>query len=1038
MWTCSLLATYTVVGFVVLPLCVRWVGARQLTKQLDRPAQIKSVRMNPFVLSLSIRGLLIQDKDGQPFISWDEFYANFQLASFFRKPWVFKEVRLEHPFIRAQMNKDYSFNFSDLLKKFATQSTAPKAPSKPLFLEIGLLKIGGAQASVTDLTPRVPFHRLIGPVELTLTRFRTDPQSQNPYAFSGTTDSGEQFAWSGNFSLDPLRSSGELSLRGVSLAKYSALYQDLIRFDIPGGTVSFQSAYDVALTPTKALATITNASFLLQGLKLVERSNNLDVLGLDSLRVRGLSADLAARRSEIAEVAVQRGRINLRRDPDDRINLVELSQPANDATNGPGAILVLLKAATNVFAAFLGSTNLWSATVHELNVTNCELHLEDLANRRPVNLTLDEVAVSARELSNLSGSNQTVTVALRWNTNGTVRVDSAIQIKPATAEVELSVHNLELKPLDPYLEPFVDIFIVDSKVSLDGHLSLRSTNGALPEVAFQGDARLDDFATLDGVMAEDLVKWKSVQVAGINADLQPPVVAVKELTIIDAAARVAIETNRSINLFSALRLGDTNQAAQAVALTPAANGDRRGSSLGQKLGGFLRELLAGGTNQPGSSLPRITVDALIISNGAAQFYDRSIRPPVVVSIDQLNGTIKGLSSEELRQAELSLAGFINHVAPFEVTGKLNPLSKNTPTDLKVDLHAVDLRPASPYAGRFLGYRLSGGKLDLHISYTVSTNQLKAQNLLDLEHFTLGEKVDSPDATHLPVRLAVALLKDRNGKIELDVPIEGKLDDPEFHFGKVISRVLVNIITKLVTSPFAVLGAVFGGKGEEVSFQNFKPGSVELQAAQSDKLEALVNGLVERPGLQLEIEGGFDPVSDTEALRRQQLRREFARKKWASLRRSEQQQTSPEQTSLSDDEYQVYVQAAYRAMLQTNSVVAKANSPTAKTQGEVARPRAERTTPTPTDSAEVKGAAGLMVRPVSAPETTTTSEMERALLSAIAVSDDDLNQLAFERARRTQQKILESGKIEASRLSLKTSQGADSTPRTAPRVYFHLQ
>jgi hypothetical protein len=1029
-WSGGLFLAYAVTGFLILPLCIRWIGARQISRQLDRQAQIKSVRVNPFVLSLSIRGLLIQDKDGQPFVSWDEFYANFQLSSFFRKPWVFKEVRLVHPFVRARMNKDYTLNFSDLVKKFSTESGPPK-PSKPLFLEVEQLHITGALASLTDLTPRVAFHHDIGPVELTVTRFRTEPQSQNPYSFSGTTDSGERFTWSGSFSLDPIRSFGELAMQGVSIPRYAALYQDLTRFDIPQGTVSFQSTYDVALTSSKALASITNASFLLQGFKLVDRSNKTEVMDLDTLRVRGMSADLASRSTEISEVAVSGGRIDVRRDRDERINLIDLSQPAQDFTNAPGGVLALLKAATNVFAAFLGSTNLWSATLHELNVTNCELRCEDLANRRPVHLDLDQVVVAGHELSNLPGTNQTVTVALRWNTNGTIRVDTAIRIQPPTADVDLSVHNLELKPLDPYLEPFVNIFVVDSKVNLEGHLSLHSTNGALPEVAFQGDARLDDFATVDGVMSEELLKWQSVQASGMNAILQPPTVTVKQITLVDPLARVAIETNGVINLLSVMRLGETNASTGLVAskaVPPPAR--HQGGSLNQKFGGFLRELLAGGTNGlGGGGLPKITVDTLAITNGGAQFYDRSIHPPVIASINELNGTIKGLTSEELRQADLNLTGRIDRSGQFEVTGKLNPLMKNTPTDLKVNLRGVDLVPVSPYSGRFLGYRLTGGKLDLQVSYTISEQKLDAKNVLDIDHFTLGEKVESPDATHLPVKLAVALLKDRNGKIELDVPIEGNLDDPEFHYGKVISRVVVNIITKLVTSPFAVLGAVFGGKGEEVGYQDFAPGEAELQASQSDKLEALINGLTERPGLQLAIEGSFDPVSDAAGLRRQKLRNDFRRDKWAGLRRSEQAQTSPEQIGLSDEEYQAYVQTAYRAMIQTNPAPDKPET------GDLKAKQIERTT-APASDPDLKGAAALMKRPVSTPALPTT-DMEQALLATIPVTNDDLNQLALERARRTQEKILASGKIEANRVSLKPSDTGDSS-KPAARVYFHLE
>ena len=176
-WSVILVTGYTIFGFLILPLIVKAVVVKQVSKQLDRQASIRHVRINPYVLSGSIQGLLIKDNDGEPFISWDEVYGNFQLSSFFGKAWVFKEVHASKPFIRVQINKDYTFNFSDLLKKFSTNSSAPSAPGKPLRLEIDQFRISGALAQLTDLTPAEPFHRSIGPLELTLTGFHTDPNT---------------------------------------------------------------------------------------------------------------------------------------------------------------------------------------------------------------------------------------------------------------------------------------------------------------------------------------------------------------------------------------------------------------------------------------------------------------------------------------------------------------------------------------------------------------------------------------------------------------------------------------------------------------------------------------------------------------------------------------------------------------------------------------------------------------------------------------------------------------------------------------------
>jgi hypothetical protein len=824
----------------------------------------------------------------------------------------------------------------------------------------------------------------------------------------------------------------------VSLPKYAPLYQDLARFEIRDGVVSMQSAYNFALSATNCIATITNAAFSLQNFKVGEPTNSENLLEVDLLRVNGLSADATARTAEIAEVSVSGGRLGARRDRDETVNLLELAQPAESVTNAPGGILFLLQAATNVFNMLLGSTNLWSATLDQLEITNCAMRWEDLATTRPVRLELDQVAVSGRHLSNVAGSNETATVSLRWNTNGSVRINVTAQISPAAVDVDLSVHDLELRPLDPYLEPFVNLFIIGSKVNVDGRLSLKSGTNGLPEVGFTGDASLDDFAAVDGIMAEDLVKWKSVGLTGMDAKLQPPTVNVKTMTMIEPYARVVIETNRVINLMAAMRLGETNapsDSSSAPAVPPQGRAGKGG--LSQKLGSFLRGILESNTNSLGAAgMPKLSVDVLVISNAAVQFNDRSVQPAVSASIQQVSGTIANISSEELRRADVDLSGRIERTGPFEVKGKINPLAQNAPTEVEMTLHNVDLIPGSPYSGKYLGYRLSRGKLNLQVNYSVAQRNLKARNVVVLDQFTLGEKVASPDATKLPVRLGVALLKDRSGKIELDVPIEGNLDDPQFHYGRVVMHVLGNIFTKLVTSPFAALGALFGGKGEEVSYQDFPPGSSDLPPANLEKLQALLHGLEERPGLQLEIEGCFDPAADGDALRRKKLERELCVQKWNSLRKSEQARISPDEVAITPEERTAYLQRLYSVVISTNAGTGtEAGSPT---------PTARNLTATrPREAAGVlgvaateKGATALMQSNTKTPDR-PMSEVEMTVLDTIKISDEELGDLALKRARQVQQTILASGKIESERVFLADAAG-DSATNKASRVYFHLR
>lgn len=1034
-WLLGLFLGYTIFGFLILPLIVRAVAVNKLHAQLDREVSIAKVKINPFALSVTVHGLLIKDKDSQPFASWGEVHVNFQLASFFGKPWVFKEVSTTKPYFRVQMNKDYTLNFSDLLTKSAT-TNAPAAPGKPLALRIERLHIGGATASYTDLTPRTTFARVLGPLDVTLTNFRTDPDNKNPYSFSGTTDAGEKFAWSGYFFLDPLRSQGEFSLENIALSKYSPLYEDFIRFVVKDGMVDVSSAYKFQLSASNRVASVTNASFVLRSLKVAEPGSGTNTIELSEFGVRGASVDAVAHTAEVGSITGDGAHLWLRRDANDAVNVVELSQPVA-GSNAPGGVLLLLRSVTNAVALLLDSTNAWTGVIHSVNLTNGAVTLEDLVNSRPMLVHMDQMTLTATNISNVPGTNLTAALSLRWNTNGTAAANVSASFLPPTVDAQLTFDKLELKPLDPYLEPQVDLFILDSKLSVNGQIQMRTPSNGLPNVTFHGDARLDDFATVDGVLAEDLLKWKSVRLEGIEANLEPPAVNIREIGVEDVYARVIVETNRTINLLAALRIADTNAPAVAA---PKPTKAKRGKPSPAAAATTV-------TNAPPSALPKISIASMVFTNGQMRLTDRSLSPVVNLALQQFGGTVGGISSVATTPATVNLHAKVDNVGPVEISGTISPLASELAADLKVAVRDVDLTPTSPYSGKYAGYRIAKGKLGMDLNYKIGGRKLEAKNLITLDQFTFGEKVESLDATKLPVKLAVAVLKDRSGKIELDVPIDGNLDDPQFHLGKVINRAIVNVLTKIITSPFAMMGALFGGRGEELSFVEFAPGSVALSDAARGKLDALAKGLYERPALQLEIQGSVNPDADRAGLRRARLDQQLRVKKWMALPQSQRSTLKPEQIGLSAEEHATWLQTVYRLALakgevkliqvtaETNDVAAPAIQPSAPAKPVVGKGASELLPPRKSAAAAAPTAGatpGMSERAAQTP-----AEMEQVLLAAIEITDAELQTLAADRAKSVRDYILQTGKAEAERIFLSENSTSGTTAKDS-RVLLQLK
>jgi Domain of Unknown Function (DUF748) len=1023
-WSLSLLLAYTVVGFLILPPIVRWVAIKQVGRQFDREVSIRKVKLNPFVLSATVDGLLIKDKDGEPFVSWDEVYVNFQLASFFGHPWVFKQFSVIKPYLRAQMNKDYTFNFSDLVTKFSSNSPAakPAKPSRPLALRIDEVNIEGAEASLTDLTPREPFKRLVGPLNLNVSDFKTDPTSRNPYSFMGTTDAGEKFAWAGFFSLDPLRSEGDFSIQQVVLNRYAALYQDLVRFQIKDGVADLRSSYQFELSASNRVAAVTNTSFGLHSFKLCQSGGDTNVVEVPELSVKNASLDAPAHQAAVSAVSIWGAKVWVRRDRDNSVNLVELSKPAASATNAPGGILFLLRSITNAVDMLLNSTNLWTASLDNFDIQNCALHLEDMANARPVQLDLDNITLSAQHISNLPGTNLSATLSLRWNTNGTIKTGVEASFNPLRANIDLALKDLDLHPLDPYLEDKLNVFILGSKLGLEGHARMQETNGSsLPEVTFEGNAWLNDFSTVDSVLAQDLLQWRSLRISGMKANLNPPEVSVKEVALDDAKVRVIIETNRTVNLLTALKI--TNTIPVGTEKEPEHKG--HSPPPPPKVAGGSPASVAPG----GESLPKLSVASVVLSNAQVHFTDRSLTPAVDWAIEGASGTISGLSSEQMGHADLNLHAKVEGVGPVEITGRINPLSTNGTDEIKVTVQDVDLTPTSPYVGKFAGYRLAEGKLGMKLDYHINGRKLQAQNSIELDRFTFGDKVNSPDATKLPVRLAIAILKDRDGKIQLDVPIEGSLDDPKFRLHKVVVRAIENILIKVATSPFSMLGAVFGGKGEELSFLDFAPGNAALETGSTNKLDSLAKGLYARPALQVEIEGSVDPDADREGLRHAKLERRLQFEKWLSLRKAERAATSAEQVTLTPEEHAHWVKKLYAKALSTGEIkpAPEGTSPGAA-PGEAPKPAGVQSREAGAAERESeKGATLLLERKAAPPPAASAPEagkpkaasemdpMERALMDNIAITDDDFAALATDRANAAREYLLQHGKVESQRV-----------------------
>lgn len=459
----------------------------------------------------------------------------------------------------------------------------------------------------------------------------------------------------------------------------------------------------------------------------------------------------------------------------------------------------------------------------------------------PLNLEFSPVALKVDGVSGSPGSRANIELNITPNGSGSIAVRGTFGFNPQTADLQLQLKDVALAPFQPFLEPYARLRLERGALQAAGRFELGA--GKAGTVRFTGAGGVTDFASVDDVRGESFARWRALQLDDIRLDAGSSF-SIARITVQDPYLRVGIGADRVSNLQRILGNGSGSKPADASA------GEAKPA-----------EAKSAATGAPAM---RTRIGLITVRNGSANFSDQSLQPNFSTGIQQLNGTIKGLSSQADARAAVALRGKVDRYAPVTIEGEINPLAAQAYTDIALRFENIELTTFTPYSGKFAGRRIEKGKLNLDLRYKLVERELDGENKIVLDQFTLGDRVESPDALDLPLQLAIAILKDTRGVIDIDMPVHGNLDDPKFSYGGLVLTALRNLIMKAVTAPFSLLAASLGG-GEELGYVAFAPGSGELDPAQQAKLDKLAQALANRPALTLEIHGSIADDSDRQAL-----------------------------------------------------------------------------------------------------------------------------------------------------------------------------
>jgi hypothetical protein len=835
LWGLIFLLTYTLFGFLGVPYILKTQLIAKTPEFTDRTLSLQEVKFNPFALSLDMKGISLADLDGVELAGLDEFSVNFEVESLFRWAWTFGEIRFAGPRFNLRIDESGQSSFADLL---ASEDDLPAADnmensqSELPRLVLHSFKVTDGQFMFEDRSIATPYQQKVSPISFELTDFSTLPEREGPYAIQATLPDGAAVRWQGEVSVNPIRSAGRVEIEQFDITTAWRYAQDQLRFAVDGGLLAASTQYALSMSGAEMALSLNDMKLALTDTIIRDKLRNEPDITLSEVTLSDGQLDLGKQQVQLEQLTIAGGEIRTFIDPQGEIDLARLFSPLEAPSS--------TQEQPPAEEAQDESGSPWLIELNRASVKGLSVAISDQTTAPAAEMRVDGISIELSSISNQQDDRFTLDASMNINKEGRLALQGEVGAMPVMADLSLELTTFPLESVQPYLNAATNLSLASGHAAFEGQLSYMKPQTPA-NLHLTGRVTVADFAADKRKTRGHVVAWKALTLDKLALQLEPGRLDIKTITLDKLQGQIVIAKDQTLNV------------AGLVKEDPAGTQSEP-------------ELEAESASEP---FP-ITVGEVVLKRNAISFTDHSVAPRFTTQLSKLEGTISGLSSENIARADVKLNGKVDDYAQLKIAGQINPLSEELYTDLKIDFIDYDMASFTPYTGKFIGNTVDKGRMGLNLVYSVSEQELKGDNQILLDQFVLGKKVESEDATSLPVGLAIALLKDGQGRIDIDLPIRGNLDDPEFHVFHLIPPALLNLVTGIVSSPFKLLGKLAGGGSGELDNVVFQSGQTELAADQTERLTTLGKVLSKRPQLILEIRGQYDPALDKIVLQQQKL------------------------------------------------------------------------------------------------------------------------------------------------------------------------
>ena len=780
--------------------------------------------------SLAIGPSALLDEKQQPIIAFEQLQLVPELGQSWRqKAIILSDATLTKPMVnlirRADSKGEVRFNLTDALASVLTPSQTPvTTSSEPLLVQIAKLAAVQGQISYQDSRKKnsagwMPPLTLSG-LDLQLPDFSTAAKNTNHFQLTARLNKQSPVKASGQLDIMTGAGKGQLSLGKLALSPFAPLWAPYLKVNLVKGEASAELNYQLSQGKHGLDWQLSKGKLTLSDWQL-KQNKGAEFARFKQLALAGIALDGNKQSVRIDKIALKAPAVTATLDAAQQLDLTALLVP-QPADKPPGK-----KPAPG---------NPWRWSLKETRISQGEFKLTESSSGKPLLREISGLNLSLGPLGSQSDQPSPLNLNATLNTQSTLGFDGDLTLAPFTLKGEFKQQGLPLKWAQPYLQDLLRITVRDGQLASRTKLALTTNaEGALSTLEVTGGLDIDQLFVLDRADNQRLLQIDRLELSGLHYDGISQQVKIGDILLRKPFARIEINEDGITNL-------------QQLVLPQAAS-----------------------TEPANGPVPRITIDQVRTEQGNLRFADRSLSPEFVVDIASLSGQSRHISNIPGQRSDLAFNGKVDRYAPVTIRGNTNLLIEQPVLDVAVTFSNLELTTFTPYSSTYAGYAIDKGQLSMKLNYKLQGNRLEGDNDITIKKLQLGEKIKSEQAKDMPLGLAIALLSDANGVIQMNLKVKGNLDQPDFRLGNIFWDVLGNTLRKAITSPFSLLASLTGGT-EDLDELPFLLGEPALTPTQQIRLTKLAQALKERPKISMNIRGKVNFNEERPILQRQKLER----------------------------------------------------------------------------------------------------------------------------------------------------------------------